>query len=334
MIQKYVENLLETSTVKDKDGYSLGFYNDKKAVCGCYLKAKKGSVLERVEYMAKKKFNLEKDPENYAQEARAMFFIKLGDYLEEYGEPQTQQEVDKMNAFLFTSCKNYMADLARQIKGSSVYYDSTDKENQFKIVQSFSLDIENDFTQMLQGQVEKKLEEKEQKSYSIFKKWLDENKKILLTKKQLEYLKNEHTIDISNRCKINKTISERVLPHYNKVSVQLAKIKQIENKMEILEEQIFHKKIYGNFNFITFFIKEIKKESWLFEIVEDELPCSSRKIFLNIYNNPLLISFYWRHQQKGFEDIIEEIYEIIEKINKKFFTQKNQVKTSIENIQR
>jgi hypothetical protein len=47
-----IEDMLETKSVKDpneESGFTLGCYVDRITLYGYYLKAKKGSLLERIE---------------------------------------------------------------------------------------------------------------------------------------------------------------------------------------------------------------------------------------------------------------------------------------------
>ena len=64
-----VEDMVETCYVKEGDEYVLGRYQDRVSLNGFYLKAKSGSLLERIQNMAVAKFQLENDAENFKQEA-------------------------------------------------------------------------------------------------------------------------------------------------------------------------------------------------------------------------------------------------------------------------
>lgn len=263
MLQKYLDSLLEIGTVKEGDEYVQGYYNNRVPVYGLYLKAKKDTILERVEIMAKGKFKLEADSENYAQEARAVFFEKLGEYLKEHEEPTTEKEIDNMNAWLYKSCYNYMQNLARDTKGTVSSYD---KNEGYLVVNLLSLDLDDgDLARTLEKEVEDKLSESKVESYNAFRIWFNENKNKILTKKQLEYLENEFSVpNPSNRAKIRKNIAKRVNEKYNKDSVMQHRFKTLTQKidtvlylMESDTDEVLYERV----------VDTIDKKDWLTEEV-------------------------------------------------------------------
>jgi hypothetical protein len=308
MIQKYLDDLLEVSTIKEGDEYALGYYNNKVATSGLYLKAKKDSILERVEIMAKGKFKLEKDSENYAQEVRTVFFEKLADYLSEHGEPITDREVDNMNGYLYTSCANYMSNVAKAMKSGSSSYDSTTRE--FTVVELLSLDV--DYNQALQKDIEESLENYSKESYCAFREWFNDNKKRILTRKQLEYLEDENVVLPNNRAQINKIIAKRVYLNYTDESLVKHKTDELDRKIKILNDII-------NSKTSNKLIQELKNhlhdELWLVERVYS-LSTDTCKVITKAYLKEECDSL---HNDSSIEEIKEDLIKfreyLIEKIN-------------------
>lgn len=262
MLQKYLDSLLEVGTVKEGDEYVQGYYNNRVPVYGLYLKAKKDTILERVEIMAKGKFKLEADSENYAQEARAVFFEKLGEYLKEHGEPATEKDIDSMNALLYKSCANHMADIAKLMKSGSSICDR--ETGQFSIVHLLSLDTEDEFSQALQGEVEEVLNNNSKDSFSHFRLWFNENKHKILTKKQLAYLEDESSVLPNHRARMNKTISERINRKYSDTTITEERIKKIQSKISVLRNILIQAEPR---HFMFALVKNMKEESWLVDEV-------------------------------------------------------------------
>lgn len=306
MLQKYLDNLLEVGTVKEEDGYVLGYYNNRVPVYGLYLKPKKDSILERVEIMAKGKFKLEADSENYAQEARVVFFEKLGEYLKEHGEPITEKDVDNMNAWLYKTCYNHMANIAILMKsGASV----CDRETgEFSIVHLLSLDADDDLSNMLQGEVEDTLHNSSKDSFSHFRIWFNENKHKILTKKQLAYLEDENSVDIKNRAKINKTISERINTKYSDTTITEERVKKIKKRKAVLRDILINAQPR---HLMCSLVKHMKDEPWLIEEVYG-LSFDTCKMITNACSN---IRVY-----ECTESGVEEIRKCLESINGYFST--------------
>lgn len=259
MISKYLDDLLELSTVKEGECYSLGYYHNRVPIFGLYLKAKKGSILERVEIMAKGKFKLEMDSENYAQEVRSKFFELLEKYIKENGLPQTNEGINNMNGWLYKSCCNYMSNLSKLLKsGASVRDRQTGDYTIFKLL---SLDEE----QSLQGEVEKTLDESSKESFCFFRQWFNENKEDILTKKQLQYLENEQTVLVNNRARMNKTISERVYRYYSEDTISRYRIDKLNQKLKVLEDLLFN--TITDRQFMYKLVKYMRKEKWITEYV-------------------------------------------------------------------
>ena len=263
MIQKYIDELLEVSTVKEGDNFSLGRYEGRVPHYGLYLRPVKNSVLERIEKKARLKFQLEEDAENYSQEARVIFFQKMKEYMVEKGCPTNEKEKNDMFGYLYNACNNSLTNLARWSKSNRSVYD--EEANEFSIVQLLSMDNDNESLPILEKEVEDKLTEINSKSFSYFRIWFNENKDKILTKKQLAYLEDEQSVGLKNRSKINRTISERIYRNYTDESIIKHRISKIKHRKEVLEDVILHSKT--DRQLIHKIVNKMKKETWLLESV-------------------------------------------------------------------
>lgn len=260
MIQKYLDDLLEIGTVKEGNEYVLGYYHNRVPVYGLYLKAKKGSILERVEFMAKGKFKLESDAENYAQASRVVFFEILEQYIKDNGEPKTENEIDNMNAWLYKSCLFQMSNISRVMKSGATFCDRATGE--YSIVQLLSLDASDDFSNTLQGEVEDVMQNNLKKSFSYFRAWFNDNRDKILTKKQLQYLEDEQSILQNHRARMNKTISERIYRSYTDESIHKYRIEKISHRIEIIDKII---KSRTDRHLMLELMNAMKHEDWLLE---------------------------------------------------------------------
>lgn len=261
MIQKYIDEFLEVSTVKDGEGFTLGRYENRVPCYGLYLKPVKGSVLERIEKKARLRFQLEEDVENYSQEARVIFFQKLQEYIELTGYPTNKKEEDYMLGYVYNACNNSLIDLARWSKSNRSVYDEA--LNEFSIVQLLSLDNDDSGVTFLEREVEDKLTEIKSKSFSHFRVWFNENKDKILTKKQLAYLEDEYSILPNHRARMNKTISERIYRNYTEESIIKHRIEKVRHRKRVLEDIILWTKT--DRQLVYRIVNNMKTESWLLE---------------------------------------------------------------------
>lgn len=261
VIQKYIDELLECSTVKDRNGYALG-RQDGTPVFGLYLKPVDKTVLHRVEKKAKQKFQLEMDAENYSQEARVIFFRELEEYIKKKGQPNNEQEESNMFGYLYKACDNSLTNLARSSKSNRSVYDYS--QNKFSIMQVLSVDDENAVIQ-IEKEIGDKFSENTTEIFCTFRGWFNENKDKILTKKQLEYLQDENTISLSNRARMNKTISDRVYRKYTDDSIIEYRIEKIKYKLKVLHNIVLSSKTDKQLMFRL--VNSMKKESWLIDVV-------------------------------------------------------------------
>ena len=128
-----IENMLECCHIKDangENGYSEGIYADRVALNGFYLKAKRGSLLERIENMYVTKFQLENDVENFRSQARLELWLSINKYYDKFGFDENV----KADGFLYTDCRYKAMDMAKLAKSNvSVCDRSTGKYHINKI---------------------------------------------------------------------------------------------------------------------------------------------------------------------------------------------------------
>lgn len=270
VVQKYVDEMLKVSTVsesaKGKVEYVLGIYNNRVPINGLYLKAEKGSPLERVERKAKLKFQLECDPENYAQEARVIFFQQLEKYLNKYGVPENEIEENKMFGYIHNACVNRLTNIAREAKSNRAVYDK--ETNEYNVINLLSINSEDEgeegeeIISKAEVEIAKVMEEVSRESFSEFKRWFDENKTKFLTKKQISYLENNDIISDSNVARMNKKISERTLKNYTEDRLLKQRIEKVSSKKEVLEYLLQDLK---DRQLMYRLVNTIKKENWLIE---------------------------------------------------------------------
>lgn len=261
-MQKYIDNFLEVSTVKDGNTFALGRYENGVPCYGLYLKPVENTVLERIEKKARVKFQLEDDSENYSQEARVVFFQKLKDYLDKTGSPTNEKEENEMLGYLYNACLNSLTDLARWSKSNRSVYD--EGHNEFSIVQLLSINNDKENISLLEKEIEDKLVESRLQSFSEFREWFNKNKTSILTKKQLAYLEDEQSILQNNRARMNKTICERINKKYSDSTIIEERVKKVKHRKETIRDIIIQTEPR---HLINRLIEKMQTEEWLLDEV-------------------------------------------------------------------
>lgn len=286
-----IEDMLETRTIKDmsaEDGYSLGIYSDRIALNGFYLKAKRGSLLERIEQMAKVKFQLENDPENYAQVARLEFWLSLNKYYDKFG----YDENIKADGFIYTDVKYKLMDMAKLAKGNVSVCDRATGKYYINKIESYEKKFIEENDKIKNQKDERALSElyrvfnDETETTSEFRKWLEENKEYILTKKQIDYLSGDTIIgDASGSWRIRKNIVKRVEESYVNDKIKIEKKKSLEKQKKSISYILDFK---DEFDFINRLKKiSIKKGDNLIENIYEKLSMKNCSIFTNILNEEI-----------------------------------------------
>ena len=131
-----IEDMIELCLIKDENslsGYSLGKYEDRVGLNGFYLKAKKGSLCERVENTFCGKFKLEFDHENYRQEARLQLWLSINKYYEKLGYDDSR----KGDGLIFQNCKYKAMDMAKLAKSNVSICDRSTGKYHINKIESF-----------------------------------------------------------------------------------------------------------------------------------------------------------------------------------------------------
>ncbi len=254
-----IEDMLETRKIKDpnaEDGYSLGIYDDRSALSGFYLKAVKGSLLERIENMYCVKFQLENDSENFRQDARLEMWLSIIKYYDRFG----YDEEKKIDGFIYTDCKYKAMDKAKLAKSNVSVCDRSTGKYYINKIESYEKKFVEEIDKIRNQKDEKYISElyndnTEDETMNEFRKWLNENMESILTKKQVEYLRGEFIIDdVSSVWRINKNIAKRVEKAY-------AQSKERKERIRKLNKQLKEVQSVLDFNNEKEFIEKIVKLS-------------------------------------------------------------------------
>ena len=235
-------DMIEICTVKDGDEYSPGTYQDKVGVNGLYIKAKKGSLLERVENMAKQKFKLENDPEGYASEARLELWLSIMKFYEKFGEDYDR----KPDGWVHTDVRYKLMDKAKLAKSNVSICDRKTGEYHINKIESFEQKFIEE-TDKIKNQRDEKLlsmlyneetdaEFMDTPSTNVFVQWFKENAEFILTKKQLDWLNGDIIIDgMSSVWRIRKNICKKVEKAYSEDKIKTEKIKKLNKYQKSID---------------------------------------------------------------------------------------------------
>ena len=234
-----IEDMIEISLVKDENsptGYSLGRYEDRVALNGFYIKPKKGTLLERVMNMAKAKFKLENDSENYASLAMLELWISINKYYDKLG----YDDSIKGDGLIYQNTKYKLMDYAKLAKSNVSVCDRSTGKYYINKIESFEQKFIEESDKIKNQKDERYLCEmyntiftEENETTSEFKKWLMKNRSYILTKKQIDYLDGEVIInDMSGQWRINKSIAKRVEECYANDKFRTEKVNKLNKKLK------------------------------------------------------------------------------------------------------
>lgn len=218
------EDMIETRMIKDT--------SDER---GYYLKAKKGSLLEGLEIFAKSKFKLEKDAENYVQEARIETYLALKEYYNNVGSEDDSEE--DVSAWVYKVVTNKLKNLSMLLKSSVSYYDW--EKGEYIINNIIYLDKRNDDDSEEHLDVIMEIDniKHAENSKSEFKIWLDNNKTKYLTKKQIAYLNGDIIInDKGNESRMKQKILKRIDKQFHDDYILENKCNKLINQLEEIQK--------------------------------------------------------------------------------------------------
>ncbi len=310
-----IENMLHRVTVKEGGEYVDGKYSNRVPVFGMYLEPIKGSLLDKTELTAKRKFRLENDPENYASDGRMETWLAIERFIDKHGDDCTESH---MNAWVHRVVKNKLQDKSRDCKSNISVYDSTNKE--YFLVNLYNIDMVNGLTEYL-NEISDEICDNEVNV--DFLTWIKNDSYRVLTDKQVRYLNNEFIppSDYAGR-KMISNICNRLNRYYGDYERDLFRKVVKESKIEeagkwyvlLLEDECFEEYLYENKdNFYT---------ERLIHIVYNHLEFNQYKEFTNILNKGEVCSN--KLKNNILDVVISEIGEKIEKFDEK--VQKNDKK--------
>lgn len=244
------DKMITTSMVKDKDGFTYGIYNDRKPIYGYYLKAINKTLLNDIEIMAKSMFKLEKDSENYVQDARIETCLALEKFYNKFGYEQDEKFI---KSWVYKVVKRKLKDNARKCKSNVYTFDNSN--NEFFVNKILSFDE-------LKEEDDGRFEDLECDIFDIYNKkdisnefikWLNNNKNDLLTKKQVNFLDNNEIVsDKGNRSRIKKKIYTKIVKNYGEYQTEYFKEKnkqftydKINKILDSIDKDCFEEFIYG-----------------------------------------------------------------------------------------
>lgn len=294
------EDMIETRMIKDTSderGYSEGYYNNRVPISGYYLKAKKGSLLEGLEIFAKSKFKLEKDAENYVQEARIETYLALNEYYNNVGSESDSDE--DVSAWVYKVVTNRLKNLSMSLKSSVSYYDW--EKGEYIINNIIYLDKRNDDDSEEHLDVIMEIDniKRAENSKSEFKIWLENNKEKCLTKKQIEYLNGEVVInDTSNENKIRKNIISRIDKNFHDDYICENRCYRLAKKLEEIQSL---SKLYDEDEIATELIRldSLEKEYVIDDILYENLDFEDCRNLTRVLNGETIedLKFFTRIMQ-------------------------------------
>ena len=217
------EDMIEIRMIKDSD--------DR----GYYLKAKKGSLLEGLEIFAKSKFKLEKDAENYVQEARIETYLALNEYYNNVGSEDDSDE--DVSAWVYKVVTNRLKNLSMSLKSSVSYYDWEKGEYIINNIIYLDKRNEDDTEDHLEVIMEIDNIKHAENAKSEFKIWLENNKTNCLTKKQIGYLNGEVVInDKGNESRMKQKILKRIDKQFHDDYILENKCNKLINQLEEIKK--------------------------------------------------------------------------------------------------
>ena len=183
------------------------------------------------------------------------------------------------------------------MKNKLCYYDKEKEEVVFHTLMSLSHIIDYTKNENIVDSIDYMIHSTQPtESYNLFAKWFEVNKNDILTKKQLEYLRDNNTVSSNkNKRAIEQNIIRRVDRKYSDLSIDDCKLMDLTYKKNILEDILNSK---DNVEFLTKITKALD-EDWLLE---------------ELYSMDMSICKIITDATKGKYDNSRKIYTICQKI--------------------
>ncbi len=282
-----IEDMLETRNVKDQneeEGFALGCYADRITLYGYYLKAKKGSLLERIENLAVTKFQLENDSENFRQLARLHFWLSVQKYYNRFGFDENV----KPDGFIYTDVRYKLMDIAKLAKSNVSVCDRSTGKYHINKIESYEKKFIEEIDKIRNQKDERFISElygvsEEEEYMNEFRKWLNENMDNILTKKQADYLRGDFIVnDVSSVWRLNKNIAARVEKAYAQSKAREERIRKLNKRLKNIQNVL---DFINEEEFVRNIIKLEKNKSGLLVEIYEDLSIGHGKILTNIINS-------------------------------------------------
>lgn len=282
-----IEDMLETKSVKDpneESGFTLGCYIDRITLYGYYLKAKKGSLLERIENLAVTKFQLENDSENFRQLARLQFWLSVQKYYDRFGFDENV----KPDGFIYTDVRYKLMDIAKLAKSNVSVCDRSTGKYHINKIESYEKKFIEEIDKIRNQKDERFISElygytEEDEYMNEFRKWLNENMDNILTKKQADYLRGDFIVnDVSSVWRLNKNIASRVEKAYAQSKAREERIRKLNKRLKNIQDVL---DFTNEDEFIKNIIKLEKNKSGLLVEIYEDLSIGYSKILTNIIHS-------------------------------------------------
>ena len=282
-----IEDMLETKAVKDpneESGFTLGCYIDRITLYGYYLKAKKGSLLERIENLAVTKFQLENDSENFRQLARLQFWLSVQKYYDRFGFDENV----KPDGFIYTDVRYKLMDIAKLAKSNVSVCDRSTGKYHINKIESYEKKFIEEIDKIRNQKDERFISElygntEEDEYMNEFRKWLNENMDNILTKKQADYLRGDFIVnDVSSVWRLNKNIASRVEKVYAQSKAREERIRKLNKRLKNIQDVL---DFTNEDEFIKNIIKLEKNKSGLLVEIYEDLSIGYSKILTNIIHS-------------------------------------------------
>ena len=282
-----IEDMLETKFVKDpneESGFTLGCYIDRITLYGYYLKAKKGSLLERIENLAVTKFQLENDSENFRQLARLQFWLSVQKYYDRFGFDENV----KPDGFIYTDVRYKLMDIAKLAKSNVSVCDRSTGKYHINKNESYEKKFIEEIDKIRNQKDERFISElygntEEDEYMNEFRKWLNENMDNILTKKQADYLRGDFIVnDVSSVWRLNKNIASRVEKAYAQSKAREERIRKLNKRLKNIQDVL---DFTNEDEFIKNIIKLEKNKSGLLVEIYEDLSIGYSKILTNIIHS-------------------------------------------------
>ena len=300
-IDSFLDSILTPSTIREGNGYVLGRYNEGVATNGYYLTPQKGSIADRVMTLAKKKFMLEMDAENFASLALLELYLSLIKFYNK-GLLNDSMDIKDFQGLAYTNVQFKLRDVAKL--GKQTMYSTCDRshgKDEFIInkIESWEVKflINKDYVKNLKDEryISKlygQQVDEENVKRNPFVEWLHENMHSFLTEREIDIVVGDYlgTPPKHQRDRIYK----KVMAVWDKEQTKLGKIEKLQTRLDIIQDILDSVDEKEMNNKLTRYDQSC--EVWLANYIFENLNMYECKYMTNILNeedNNIPKSFYY-----------------------------------------